>query len=325
MYLASSLPCSGGTSPTCDTADRTADGDFAMQLWQQVRTAFPDLSAVSLRIEEGGGDHLLLVADETRVFRFPRPDTHGLDLEIGLLRHIAGQAPVAVPNYDLVDPDGRFASYRLIAGVPLTTDEFADLPLAAARRTIADAVELLKVLHGVDPAAIGPAEAWPSMWSAARFADRLRHARLCLIAQRAPALIAPIQAFLQRYHNDRVPHHVVLHGDLVSEHLLVDQQTGRLAGVIDFSDTALGDSAHDLLGFWAYGASAAAHAVACYDQSDADPTLLARSRDHFIRYEIDRLFEMIVDNAQDGEIEDHAAALAQLLAAPPTPPDTIRR
>ena len=39
-------------------------------------------------------------------------------------------------------------------------------------------------------------------------------------------------------------------GDLVRDHLLVDEHTGHLTGIIDFSDVALGDPAQDFLGFW---------------------------------------------------------------------------
>ncbi len=129
-------------------------------------------------------------------------------------------------------------------------------------------------------------------------------------------LRAPIEHFLSRYRAGIVAHEVVLHGDLVGDHLLVDEHTGRLTGIIDFSDVALGDPAHDFLGFWSYGASVAAYAVSTYGQAGTDPTLLARSRNHFIRYQIDRLFEMIVDGASADAIQTHSEELAILLAEP---------
>jgi aminoglycoside phosphotransferase (APT) family kinase protein len=237
-------------------------------------------------------------------------------LEIRVLRALKRRVGIAVPDYDIADPNGHFASYLLIAGVPLTPTRFSALSADKARVAIADAVGLLRTLHALDPRAVEPAGVWPRIWSAGQFADRLRDTRLPALASRAPELLPSIEAFLRRYRTDRAPRDVVLHGDLVSDHLLVDESTGRLTGIIDFGDVALGDPAHDLLGFWAYGEHAAVQAVAEYDQFDADPTLLVRSRNHFIRYRIDRLVEMIVDGAPAEPIREHAAALARLLAEP---------
>lgn len=295
------------------TIDRRLD--VRQDLWDRVRAAFPSQTASSLRLEQSGGDHLLLIVDEHRAFRFPRAGKHGLGLEIDVLDRLRPQASIAVPAYDLIDLNGGLAAYPLIPGVPLTPARFAALDDDVGRTVLTDAVSLLKSLHALDPFAIRPTDDWPRMWSSRRFADRIEDERLPLLASRSPASAAPIGAFLDRYKADRAPRDVVLHGDLVGDHMLIDRATGRLAGVIDFGDVALGDPAHDLSGFWAYGATAAAHAVGRYADVGSDPTLLVRSRRHFTRYGIDRLYEMIVDGAADGTIERNAARLAKLLAA----------
>ena len=232
---------------------------------------------------------------------------------MAVLRHLAQRTNVAVPNYDMVDPHGNFASYILIAGRALTAERFFALSDSIAKEAITQAVTLLTSLHTLEPQAIKPLEVWPRMWSQTKTADCLRDSRLPLLTDRMPMLSGPIEDFLRRYRDDRVPREVVLHGDLVGDHLLVDEHTGRLNGIIDFSDVALGDPAHDLLGFWSYGASAAAHAVGVYGNICADPTMLARSRNHFIRYQIDRLFEMIDEGAPGTVIQTLSAKLAILL------------
>ena len=286
------------------------------ELWQKAQRAFPGQTGSSVRLDQSGGDHFVLIVDEARAFRFPHPGGHGPDLEIKVLRALRRHAEIATPDYDIIDPDGQFASYLLIAGVPLTPTRFSALSADNVRIAIADVVDLLKTLHALDPRAVEPPGVWPRMWSAGQFADRLRDTRLPALASWAPELLPSIEAFLWRYRSDQPPCDVLLHGDLVSDHLLVDEATGRLTGIIDFSDVALGDPAHDLLGFWAYGEHAAVQAVAEYDPSDADPTLLVRSRNHFVRYRIDRLVEMIVDGAPAEPIREHAALVAQLLTEP---------
>ena len=292
------------------------DHVLIQELWTCVKVTFPDLPGSSFRLEQSGGDHLLLIVDETCAFRFPRPGKHGLKLEIAVLRRLIQRTRIPVPNYDVVDPKGGFASYPLIAGVPLTPARFFTLAPDTADEAISDAVSLLSSLHALEPQLFEPAASWPRMWPSIQFAERLQETCVPLLVDRVPTLAAPLHDFLQRYRNDRAPREVILHGDLVGDHLLVDEQTGRLVGIIDFSDVALGDPAHDFLGFWAYGATAASHAVRTYGQADADPTLLARSRNHYIRYRIDRLFETIADGAGVDTIHCDSAALAILLAEP---------
>jgi aminoglycoside 2''-phosphotransferase len=315
MYLDTA---SSPSSLVGNTADAGSDGNQTHRLWHQVRRAFPDLPGSQFRLEQAGGDHLLLIVDERRAFRFPRPGKHGSDLERAVLWSLAPLTRITIPDYDIVDPEGCFGSYLLIPGVSLTAARFSLLAADTAQDVIADAVTLLGSLHALDPDAFKLSEAWPHMWSPGQFADRLHRDRLPLLTDRVPTLAASIESFLRRYRNDRAPREVVLHGDLVGDHLLVDEHTGRLAGIIDFGDVALGDPAHDFLGFWAYGANAAAHAVIVYGEVDADPTLLARSRNHFIRYRIDRLFEMIADGADEHAIQSHSATLSVLLANPLT-------
>ncbi|WP_174298595.1 phosphotransferase family protein [Sphingomonas bacterium] len=298
--------------------DAGDDRILLRQLWARVRRAFPDLAGSRFRLDQDGGDHLLLIVDERRAFRFPRPGRHGLDLEIAILRDLGRAGRIPVPDYDIVAPDGSFASYLLLPGVPLTPSRFAALSADRADDAIGDAVTLLTSLHAIDPRSIGPVEVWPRMWSPNQFADRLRRIRLPLLVERVPTLIASIEDFLRRYRDDRAPREVVVHGDLVGDHLLVDRHAGRLTGIIDFGDVALGDPAHDFLGFWEYGARAATRAAAAYGQADADPTLLARSRNHFVRYRIDRLFETIADDGCADTIHTQSAALAGLLAEPST-------
>lgn len=314
MYLHS--PSALGLE-TSNTIAAGHGGNLWQELWRQVRSVFPDLSGSSFRLEQGGGDHILLMVDETRAFRFPRAGTHGLDLEIEILEQLREQSRVAVPAYDLVDPDGCFASYLLIAGSPLTPLKYSRLPGKIAHAALADAVRLLKSLHALNSETIEAASAWPRLSSAAQFVDRIESGCLPLLANRMPALDEPIKSFLERYRHDPAPRDVVLHGDLVSDHLLVDEHTGTLTGIIDFSDVALGDPAHDFLGFWAYGRGAAAHAVACYGAGSLDPTLLTRSYNHFVRYRIDRLYDMITTGAPARALDRHAAALQLLLSMPP--------
>ena len=121
-----------------------------------------------------------------------------------------------------------------------------------------------------------------------------------------------IEQFYNGYREVVSPHRVVIHGDLVVEHLLLDDETEQLSGIIDFGDVALGDPAQDFLGFWAYGADAVARAVELYRPAQPDSTLLARSREHAIRYRLDAMLERMATSGD--ETSSIAAEIDALLA-----------
>lgn len=294
--------------------EQAADGEETAtraRLLRLVRRAFPAFGVATARLETTGGDHLLLILDGNHVFRFPRAGMHRLDLELKLLARLQRQGGVATPRYDHVDPDGRFAGYRLIDGAALTRQRFARLAMPDRYVVLRDIAQFLTTLHGIAPDDVAPAADWPIDWTAAAYADRALAERQPLIARRFPMLAEPLAAFCRRYRQDAPPRSVIVHGDLVEEHLLLDERTRKLAGIIDFGDVALGDPAQDFLGLWAYGRDAVAHCAGLYGADD--PGLLDRSRRHFIRYRIDRLFEQVTRRPRGAGTARQALVLRALL------------
>ena len=275
-----------------------------------VLEAFPELAISETRVECTGGDHVLLIVDERHAFRFPRPGTPPLTFEIAVLRLLDERVPLATPSYEYVDPKGRFAGYKFIDGRALTQARFAQLAAPVQETLLDQLAAFLTILHQLRPTEIVYAGELPTGWTLADFVERGRRDRLPRLAARWPQLAEPMRCFYDGIEGGHV-RSTIIHGDLVAEHILVDDRTAALTGIIDFGDVALGDPAQDLIGLWAYGAAAAAHVVARYDPQGIDACLLARSRDHFIRYRLDRLFEQLVegDPAVDGAMAELAPFL----------------
>ncbi|UAK25630.1 phosphotransferase family protein [Sphingomonas nostoxanthinifaciens] len=282
------------------------------QLAALVGQVFPLISLDDRRLERSGGDHDLLIVDESFAFRFPRSGVHGLALEIDVLRHLRRRSAVATPTYSHVDPAGRFGGYPLISGSALTPACFAVLPEDRRDGVLRAAAVFLSALHGLSPEVIAPVRQWPSMWTPAEFAHRGLTEFVPAIAEDLPDQARAAGAFYARYRELELPPPVVVHGDLVYEHVLIDKDTLELTGIIDFGDIALGDPAQDFLGFWAYGVDAAARAIDLYDPGGPDAGLIERSRHHFIRYCLDRLLEN-VDRGPSAR-HDLAAGIDELLA-----------
>jgi aminoglycoside phosphotransferase (APT) family kinase protein len=277
-----------------------------------VRETFPKLAIQTSRLDQSGGDHLLLIVNDELAFRFPRAGMHDLGLEIEVLRQLRDRSPLQLPTYDYVDLDGRFGGYRFIDGVALTPERFGALGVARQTKVLTEAAQFLVALHDLPQAEVAWAGDWPRTWTAAQFAARFLIERLPIMIEYAPQLAGPLEAFYESYRLDCPQHLPIVHGDLVCEHLLIDLARSSLAGIIDFGDVALGDPAQDLLGFWNYGHDAVARIVERYDPSSHDPGVLRRSHNHFIRYQIDRLFEALPPGTEPGTSKNIAALRALL-------------
>ena len=289
----------------------------ASSLTTQVRSAFPNLQFSSAIVEERGGDHRVLLLDQNYAFRFPREAMHHLDVEIAVLAALRPRCEIAVPEYRFVDPAGQFAGYRFITGDELTPQRFAALATTIRHRVLDQAGRFLAALHGLAPVDVLPAPRWPVIATATGQIADARARRLPQIARAFPKLAQSIGAFFDECPRELVGRQVVLHGDLVDDHILLARDGRGLAGIIDFGDVALGDPAHDLLGFWAYGSDAVTRVIAAYQPGESDD-LHRRSHRAFIRYRIERFAELLAAGGR-AAAQEAATELAMLLSAPDLP------
>jgi aminoglycoside 2''-phosphotransferase len=252
------------------------------------------LEFAKAEIEDRGGDHRVLLLDREYVFRFPRRSDSNLRMEIAVLAALQGKCGIPTPSYQFVAPDRSFAGYRFLDGEELTSALFASLPPAVQGLVLDQAIQLVNALHTLDPDQIAQQSAWRKIWAPHQFAARGR-SRLKPVELRFPKLGQAILEFYERYETDVSPVNLVLHGDLVEDHLLLSPAQNALAGVLDFGDVGLGDPADDLKGFWAYGTAAAHHVVKNSFCVANDPGLLERSHRAYLRYRIDRFVEHMKD------------------------------
>jgi aminoglycoside phosphotransferase (APT) family kinase protein len=285
--------------------------DIVDLLVRRVRRVVPELAYTNARLEDRGGDHRLLILDETCVIRFPRAGMHDLDLEMAVLAALQRYDVLPTPVYCVADPAGAFVGYHFISGVELTVERFAALPKSTQHRLLDQAADFLKILHGLSPAEVWPGE-WRRAWTAADYARQARDGRVALIVRNFPELSDELEAFFARYEKDECPDAVILHGDLVTDHILLDRDGDRLAGIIDFGDVALGDPAQDLMGFWAYGPEAVAYIAHAY-AGVPETELVHRSHGAFVRHRIDSFWDALIENGA-GFVADEVARLAALLS-----------
>ena len=268
---------------------RQGEVDLA-QLVGRIRREFPDLAFAQATWNDTGEDHAVVLLDDRWVFRFPRtPEAAALGAaERRLLAALGAASPLAVPRYDHVSRAGDFGGYRMIAGQPLTEAAFAALPRVAQERVLGQIGDFLRVLHALPPELVAGG---PDAEGAAGFANRYAKRRQSLSGALGPDLLGVADRFYQALPSAvATRREAVIHRDFSEDHILLHPREGRLAGVIDFTDAALGDPAFDFASLWAHGRWAPERAARTYGAGAGAADMLARSLWWFTRYRVDQVW-----------------------------------
>ena len=226
-----------------------------------IERQFPELSPARVRTLGEGCDSVAFEVNGEWVFRFPKNDETAAQyaVEARLLPLIAPRLPLAVPLFEfqgIPSPEcpRTFCGYRKLAGEPAIRLPAGDRPSESLAGPIA---RFLSALHSVPIQ--DASDAGVPRQSLAATVDELRTEALSDLERvRDVDVAAPIDSWLGFLEAApapaaEAPAAVLLHNDLAAEHLLVDPATGRITGVIDWSDVAIGDPVFDFSGLFHWG------------------------------------------------------------------------
>ena len=251
-------------------AERVVDPDLATLL---IETQFRDLGSIVVEQFGEGWDNTAYLANNLMVFRFPRRQIAVplIEIEARVLPRIAPKLPVAVPRPLWIGRASReypwpFSGYPLISGRTADVAGLDDRRRSALARPLG---EFLQALHALPSQ--GLAGDTIGRLDGERLIERIRR----LVPAPDPAVRDILAASAGLRRSDR---RSVVHGDLYSRHLLVDEG-GRLSGVIDWGDLHEGDPAVDLSVAWSFLPPAARRDFrAAYGSVDESTWRLARLR-----------------------------------------------
>lgn len=261
-------------------ADRPLTLDIARAA---VSGRFPRIASASLEYLASGWEFDVYRTADGWVFRFPRRGAGAdlFDAESRVHKLVAPFLPshVALPRVELLGEPGfgfpyRFAGHRFIPGAAADALD-ADLRPVLAR----EIGELLGAIHAIpetEARAAGIAEfrmddgrqAWVDRClrtlSTIRIEDDAISQAVTWILQESP-LVRRFQGPVRFIHHDLSP-----------RHLLVDPNTARLNGVLDWTDSTLGDSARDFVFLVAWRGWAFVEQVMTYYPLAMEPSFRAR-------------------------------------------------
>jgi aminoglycoside phosphotransferase (APT) family kinase protein len=290
-------PAAVGRAPGRPAADRTLSAQVVASLVQE---QFPTLDPRQVRLIGSGWDNDVYLLNRTWVFRFPRraEASTWLDREIDIMSVVSDKLGRLVPRFRWFGaPSDRFpypfVGYRWLRGA--TADNLSDRDLSALAQDLGRA---LSQLHEIDSSRI---PATPAGWENEQWSTGI--AELAAVAQIVhPLLSHELRAQAEPYLSGSVPPPAeegprrFVHNDMCADHILVRPNTGRLAGLIDFADSMVGDPVGDFVGLIGIGdRSFIAHIVRHYSHAlddDFDAKFDWRTRVFTLRW----LADAAVDN-----------------------------
>jgi aminoglycoside 2''-phosphotransferase len=215
----------------------------------RIAAACPELRVDTAELNQEGLVNDVVIVNGERVFRFPKSDRakSALAHEVTVLAIVRERCSLPVPNLELLADD--VSAHRMIAGRPMDRDTVLRLT-AGEREVVFDQLGgFLLALHGIDANAA----------DGVRESDATRNRDDWLVfASRLQEALFPL---LMRYQREWVIAHfepirtgelelgydpVMIHADLAPYHILFDEKSARIAGVIDFGTAGLGDPAVDI-------------------------------------------------------------------------------
>lgn len=213
---------------------RSVTGDIRALLARHL----PDYRVRSVRRLGHGLDNFVYeVNDELLVRRSRVSDPEANRQEAARLAAVRELSPLPVPEVVFADDESGAIAYRKLAGTPLNLHQALDLtslaePLAA----------FLSAIHGAAPARmreLAPLDVYP--------APTLLHDAELDYRDVESHVPAPHRLLVEHFLDSTPPDEPrslrFCHNDLGAEHVLVD--AGSITGIIDWTDAAITDPAHD--------------------------------------------------------------------------------
>ena len=244
----------------------------AIDTWAQWASLFDDVAVwrpavdtickregiVYDRIEAPASNtNAVFILDRRVVIKIYSPFFAEFAFERSLMELLERDAVVPLPAVRAVGVlrdrrDWSYLAMEFCAGRPL--DELApELPPAALRDVAAQTGRAVRRLHAVDPqplAAIDKGEAWPALM------QRRRRRVLPELIERGlveARVAGELGALLEQAQAEaRSVRHVVVHGDLNAEHVLLQERAGRwtVAALLDFGDARIGVPDYEWMPLW---------------------------------------------------------------------------
>jgi aminoglycoside 2''-phosphotransferase len=261
---------------------------------RQIERSAPGLQVHTLQLEGEGDFCRAYTVNDAWIFRFAwnEEGSRALEREIVLLPELNLVATLPIPNIAysgrLPDTGFAFVVYPRIPGTELTPQRLVALDIAKQERCATELARFLREIHSLGPARamqLGVLRCgYPFCRTEEGIAQGPAALRYRLDLQKLlnyPAIDEDTGGYLRNLVDKLLDPlapgdlpQAPVHGDLSPEHILFDETTGSMTGVIDFSDVVVTSPLLDFMYLYhSYGADFLTMLVEHYGVVDPGATI----------------------------------------------------
>ncbi|MFI5805134.1 phosphotransferase family protein [Streptomyces sp. NPDC051561] len=206
------------------------------------------LAGAPLTRYSGGSVPVYAVGATHALKLFPTCDAAEGVVEARVLAHLQGRLPVRTPALHASGTFGEGWHYVLMSQLPGEdlSQVWPRIPVADRERLVTEAGEALSALHALDPAPLADVLG-PGDWNAFLARQRTGAVERQRTRELPEGWATRIDGFLDSVDLPTAAPGVLLHTELMRQHLVVDPRTWRLTGLFDFEPAMIGDAAYDLV------------------------------------------------------------------------------
>lgn len=221
---------------------------------------YPNINNEQVRMFDDGWDYVVFVINGQKAVRFPRrPDyAKKLPVEVAFLDYFRNLSPVTIPNLTFHTDKITglpYVTYDFIPGVQFKKNVFKTFSETELRQIARQIGGFLDKLHsfptdrakklGVKQAE--SLETWQNKF------EKIKYSVFPHISKTEQDWATSLfNDFFEIVRKNPMPL-VVIHSDIMPEHIIVNPGTHVLSGIIDFGDVEIGDPAYDFAFLAKYG------------------------------------------------------------------------
>lgn len=225
---------------------------------RRIQEVYPNLHIQDVKQNEIGQNNNVFILNGSLVFRFPKykEGLEKLKRETEMLETISKTVTLQIPypaykSFDEMEVGKAFMGYKLIEGDPFWKEELLTIKSQDLMDTIASQlVTFLIELHSMQiPKAVVIQKQHESVHRIIEnLFIRIRERLFPFMRVDAQEKVVDnFNTFLNNTHNHNLEKTYV-HGDFGAGNIIWNRKENRIAGVIDFGGSGLGDSAYDFAG-----------------------------------------------------------------------------
>lgn len=220
--------------------------DVRRILTQQI----PDLKISSLEYLSSGSNCDVFICNNLYIFKFSKHEKGSQDLlrEKTILEIIHDIVPISVPKIEFMgtisENNYLFIGYTQLKGTFLNRKIFSQLTLEEQDCITQDIANFLQVLHNIKIANIDSLV----LNTIDKYQNDLEYIKKNCLQDFGPDIISKINDFYYDLFNSTTffdYKNCIIHNDLGTSNILIDNTTKKICAIIDFSDTAYSDPDND--------------------------------------------------------------------------------